>query len=104
MSILSAGLAGSFSLIFVYPVDFARTRLGKYVGKAANVRQFSSLFDFYKKILANDVLYQGFFVPVLGILTYRAFYFGYKIFNLEATMLVKALFGEALKNNRKLHY
>ncbi len=34
-SLLSGGLAGSFSLIFVYPLDFARTRLGADVGKAA---------------------------------------------------------------------
>ena len=36
MSLLSGGLAGSFSLIFVYPLDFARTRLGADIGKAAN--------------------------------------------------------------------
>lgn len=35
MSLLSGGLAGSFSLIFVYPLDFARTRLGADIGKAA---------------------------------------------------------------------
>lgn len=32
-SLLSGGLAGSFSLIFVYPLDFARTRLGADVGR-----------------------------------------------------------------------
>ena len=32
-SLLSGGLAGSFSLIFVYPLDFARTRLGADIGK-----------------------------------------------------------------------
>jgi solute carrier family 25 (adenine nucleotide translocator) protein 4/5/6/31 len=36
MSLLSGGIAGSFSLIFVYPLDFARTRLGADIGKAAN--------------------------------------------------------------------
>ena len=36
MSLLSGGIAGSFSLIFVYPLDFARTRLGADVGKSAN--------------------------------------------------------------------
>lgn len=34
-SLLSGGLAGSFSLIFVYPLDFARTRLGADIGKSA---------------------------------------------------------------------
>ncbi len=36
MSLLSGGIAGSFSLIFVYPLDFARTRLGADIGRAAN--------------------------------------------------------------------
>ena len=34
-SLLSGGLAGSFSLIFVYPLDFARTRLGADIGREA---------------------------------------------------------------------
>ena len=34
MSLLSGGIAGSFSLIFVYPLDFARTRLGADIGKS----------------------------------------------------------------------
>lgn len=33
MSLLSGGLAGTFSLIFVYPLDFARTRMGVDLGK-----------------------------------------------------------------------
>lgn len=81
MSLLSGGLAGSFSLIFVYPLDFARTRLGADIGKAAGERQFSGLFDCCRQILAKDGikgLYQGFLVSVLGIFTYRAFYFGYE--------------------------
>jgi solute carrier family 25 (adenine nucleotide translocator) protein 4/5/6/31 len=35
-SLLSGGLAGSIGLLFVYPLDFARTRLGVDIGKAAN--------------------------------------------------------------------
>jgi solute carrier family 25 (adenine nucleotide translocator) protein 4/5/6/31 len=79
MSLLSGGLAGSFSLIFVYPLDFARTRLGADIGKSANERQFNGLFDCCIKIFKQDGLaglYQGFTVSVLGIFTYRAFYFG----------------------------
>jgi solute carrier family 25 (adenine nucleotide translocator) protein 4/5/6/31 len=78
-SLLSGGIAGSFSLIFVYPLDFARTRLGADIGKEAGERQFNGLFDCCKKILKQDGvpgLYQGFSVSVLGIFTYRAFYFG----------------------------
>ena len=78
-SLLSGGLAGSFSLIFVYPLDFARTRLGADIGKSENERQFNGLFDCCKKIFLRDGiqgLYQGFGVSVVGIFTYRAFYFG----------------------------
>jgi solute carrier family 25 (mitochondrial adenine nucleotide translocator), member 4/5/6/31 len=78
-SLLSGGLAGSFSLIFVYPLDFARTRLGADVGKNAGDRQFNGLFDCVRKIFAKDGiqgLYQGFSISVVGIFTYRAFYFG----------------------------
>ena len=81
MSLLSGGIAGSFSLIFVYPLDFARTRLGADIGKEAHQRQFNGLIDCCAKIFRNDGipgLYQGFGVSVLGIFTYRAFYFGYK--------------------------
>jgi solute carrier family 25 (mitochondrial adenine nucleotide translocator), member 4/5/6/31 len=31
-SLLSGGIAGSISLIFVYPLDFTRTRLGVIIG------------------------------------------------------------------------
>ena len=78
-SLLSGGVAGSFSLIFVYPLDFARTRLGADIGKSAEQRLFTGLLDCCKKIIAKDGvqgLYQGFGVSVIGIFTYRAFYFG----------------------------
>jgi hypothetical protein len=32
MSVLSGGLAGSLTVFFVYPLDFARTRLGVDLG------------------------------------------------------------------------
>jgi solute carrier family 25 (adenine nucleotide translocator) protein 4/5/6/31 len=107
MSLLSGGIAGSFSLIFVYPLDFARTRLGADVGKLANERQFNGLFDCCKKIFQKDGirgLYQGFGVSVLGIFTYRAFYFGQFQFNLEATIRVKASSGAQKKNRRNLRF
>jgi len=78
-SLLSGGIAGSFSLIFVYPLDFARTRLGADIGKSHNERQFTGLVDCCLKIFKKDGirgLYQGFAISVLGIFTYRAFYFG----------------------------
>lgn len=35
-NILAGGLAGSSSMIFVFPLELARTRLGVDIGKAAN--------------------------------------------------------------------
>lgn len=78
-SLLSGGAAGATSLLFVYPLDFARTRLGVDVGKAANEREFSGLWDCCAKIYKADGvqgLYRGFNISVLGIFVYRAFYFG----------------------------
>jgi len=78
-SLMSGGAAGSTSMLFVYPLDFARTRLGVDVGKAAHERQFTGLMDCCQKIYKADGiqgLYRGFTISVLGIFIYRAFYFG----------------------------
>lgn len=48
-NLASGGAAGATSLLFVYPLDFARTRLAADVGKAG-VREFSGLGDCIKKI------------------------------------------------------
>lgn len=39
-NLLAGGLAGSSSMTIVYPLDFARTRLGVDMGKAESDRQF----------------------------------------------------------------
>ena len=78
-NILSGGLAGTASLTFVYPLDFARTRLGTDMGKSASERQFTGMFDCVSKIAKSDGiggLYRGFVVSALGIFFYRAAYFG----------------------------
>lgn len=77
-NLASGGAAGATSLLFVYPLDFARTRLGADVGKGST-REFNGLFDCLTKILKSDGpigLYRGFFVSVQGIIIYRASYFG----------------------------
>ncbi len=77
--LLSGGSAGAISLVFVYPLDFARTRLGVDVGKGAADRQFNGLIDCCAKIFKTDGmagLYKGFGISVAGIFVYRAFYFG----------------------------
>lgn len=75
----SGGAAGATSLCFVYPLDYARTRLGADVGKGAADRQYNGLVDCIKKTLKTDGvvgLYRGFSVSVQGIIIYRAAYFG----------------------------
>jgi len=78
-NLASGGAAGATSLCFVYPLDFARTRLAADVGKGTD-REFRGLTDCIKKIFKSDGpigLYRGFFVSVQGIIIYRASYFGF---------------------------
>jgi len=77
-NLMSGGAAGATSLCFVYPLDFARTRLAADIGKKDS-REFKGLGDCLVKILKSDGLvglYRGFFVSVQGIIIYRAAYFG----------------------------
>jgi len=77
-NLASGGAAGATSLCFVYPLDFARTRLAADGGKGAS-REFNGLIDCIVKIVKSDGpigLYRGFFVSVQGIIIYRAAYFG----------------------------
>ncbi|VDK56754.1 unnamed protein product [Anisakis simplex] len=72
------GAAGAASMCFVYPLDFARTRLAADIGKGAS-REFKGLTDCIVKVFKSDGpigLYRGFFVSVQGIIIYRAAYFG----------------------------
>ncbi|OXG26955.1 ADP,ATP carrier protein [Cryptococcus neoformans Bt15] len=80
-NIASGAAAGASSLLFVYSLDYARTRLAndnKSAGKGGT-RQFNGLLDVYKKTLASDGLvglYRGFIPSVAGIIVYRGLYFG----------------------------
>lgn len=79
-NLASGGAAGATSLCFVYPLDFARTRLAADVGKAGAEREFSGLGNCLSKIYKSDGLvglYRGFGVSVQGIIIYRAAYFGF---------------------------
>ena len=78
VNMAAGGLAGAGSLLIVYPLDFARTRLAADVGKA-NDREFTGLVDCLSKIAKRSgpmALYQGFGVSVQGIIVYRGSYFG----------------------------
>jgi len=79
-NLASGGAAGATSLCFVYPLDFARTRLAADVGKGAGQREFNGLGNCLVKIFKSDGLvglYRGFGVSVQGIIIYRAAYFGF---------------------------
>ncbi|KAJ1927594.1 ADP/ATP carrier protein [Tieghemiomyces parasiticus] len=77
-NLASGGAAGATSLLFVYPLDFARTRMAVDIGSGAN-RQYNGLGHCISTIYKSDGLkglYQGFGVSVAGIIVYRAAYFG----------------------------
>ncbi|XKL59677.1 hypothetical protein PGB90_000693 [Kerria lacca] len=79
-NLASGGAAGATSLCFVYPLDFARTRLAADVGKGAAEREFTGLVNCISKTAKSDGvigLYRGFGVSVQGIIIYRAAYFGF---------------------------
>ncbi|KAK0647677.1 hypothetical protein DIS24_g7531 [Lasiodiplodia hormozganensis] len=80
-NLASGGAAGATSLLFVYSLDYARTRLANDAksAKGGGDRQFNGLVDVYKKTLASDGiagLYRGFGPSVAGIVVYRGLYFG----------------------------
>ena len=80
-NIASGGAAGASSLLFVYSLDYARTRLANdnKSAKKGGSRQFNGLVSVYKQTLATDGiagLYRGFVPSVVGIIVYRGLYFG----------------------------
>merc|ERR1712156_180256 len=54
MNILSGGMAGTCSLLFVYSLDYARTRLANDAKGKGGERQFNGLIDVYTKTLKSD--------------------------------------------------
>ncbi|XP_076894876.1 ADP,ATP carrier protein 1, mitochondrial-like [Bidens hawaiensis] len=80
-NIASGGMAGASSLVFVFSLDYARTRLANdaKAAKKGGERQFNGLVDVYKKTYASDGiagLYRGFPLSAAGIFIYRGLYFG----------------------------
>jgi len=77
INMASGGLAGAGSLMIVYPLDYARTRLASDVGTGK--QQFSGLMDCLTKTVklgGVGALYNGIGVSVVGIIPYRGAYFG----------------------------
>merc|ERR1712050_18498 len=78
----SGGLAGASSLLFVYSLDYARTRLANDAksAKGGGERQFNGLVDVYTKTMKTDGiagLCRGFVISCVGIIVYRGCYFGF---------------------------
>ncbi|KAH9267391.1 ADP,ATP carrier protein 1, mitochondrial [Batrachochytrium salamandrivorans] len=80
-NVASGGFAGVAGSIFVYSLDYARTRLANDNKSSAKggSRQFNGIVDVYKQTLASDGiagLYRGFALSSVGIFIYRGLYFG----------------------------
>jgi len=78
VNVASGGLAGAGSLLIVYPLDFARTRLASDVGSGK--KQFNGLVDCLTKTAKGPKgvlsLYNGLGVSIMGIIPFRGAYFG----------------------------
>lgn len=77
INMASGGLAGAGSLMIVYPLDYARTRLASDVGTGK--QQFNGLVDCIVKTVkvgGLPALYNGIGVSIIGIIPYRGAYFG----------------------------
>ncbi|GAB7322442.1 hypothetical protein MBLNU13_g03384t1 [Cladosporium sp. NU13] len=99
-NLASGGAAGATSLLFVYSLDYARTRLANDAknAKSGGERQFNGLVDVYRKTLASDGiagLYRGFMPSVTGIVVYRGLYFG-MYDSIKPVLLTGALEGNFL--------
>lgn len=80
-NVASGSAAGAATSLFLYHLDYARTRLGTDARDCPvqGRRQFSGMFDVYRKTLLSDGivgLYRGFGASIVGITLYRGMYFG----------------------------
>ncbi|KAL1456557.1 hypothetical protein WDU94_001278, partial [Cyamophila willieti] len=86
----SGGAAGLTSISFVYPLDFARTRLGVDIGKSLADREFKGIVHCLTKTYKVDGIrgiYSGYLCSLYAIFIYRAIYFG--IFDTSKAMRSK---------------
>ena len=67
------------SLVIVYPLDFARTRLAADLGKDGVNREFKGLYDCLAGTMGRGgpfAVYQGFMTSMVMFTFYRGLYFG----------------------------
>ncbi|KAJ7545358.1 hypothetical protein O6H91_09G116700 [Diphasiastrum complanatum] len=75
---LAGAAAGCTSLVVVYPLDIAHTRLAADLGKS-EARQFKGMTDFLRTIYQKDGikgLYRGLPASIHGMVVHRSMYFG----------------------------
>ena len=75
----AGGAAGAACLTLLYPLDFARTRLGVDVGTSAAQRQYTSLYGcLVGTVKAEGVrsVYRGFKTALVGVVVFRALFLG----------------------------
>eukprot|EP01047_Picozoa_sp_COSAG01_P039664 COSAG01_NODE_3291_length_6306_cov_2.411632_6_plen_394_part_00 len=75
----AGAVAGGGSLVFVYPLDFARTRMAADVGKDGVNREFRGLRHCLSSTVRRSGLisvYQGFVTSLCMFTVYRGLYFG----------------------------
>jgi solute carrier family 25 (adenine nucleotide translocator) protein 4/5/6/31 len=78
-NLAAGGLAGASSLVFVYPLDLARTLLSTDKKSEKGDKKYKGLGHVLKLTYGEGGikgLYRGFNVSVVGIIPYRAVYFG----------------------------
>ncbi|KAG2183468.1 hypothetical protein INT43_006474 [Umbelopsis isabellina] len=78
-NLASGGAAGGLSLAFVYPLEYARTRLSNDSKTIKSAKQYNGILDVWKKTLTTDGvagIYRGFNISVVGVIVYRGLYFG----------------------------
>merc|ERR1711997_1298110 len=79
MNILSGGVAGSMTVLLLYPPDYCRTRLANDAKSKTGERQYKGIIDLYVKTIKSDGmqgLYRGFTISCISIFIYRGMYFG----------------------------
>ncbi|KAG9106550.1 hypothetical protein FRC07_008794 [Ceratobasidium sp. 392] len=99
-NVASGAAAGASSSVFVYSLDFARTRLASDAKSSVkgSERQYNGIIDVYRKTLKSDGifgLYRGFVPSIAGIIVYRGLYFGLYD-SLKPVVLVGSLQGSFL--------
>ena len=73
------GAAGATSVLFVYPLDLSRTRVTTDINRRGHTRYrnvFQCLYDVRRTEGGVRALYRGVGISLIGIVSYRAFYFG----------------------------